>query len=623
MSSLYQNPLCVDNLNGISDDENSLDMGEEDQQCPVITLTKEEKIRLRKPWQNALIIKLFDKRMRYEDLVKVLRLKWSLKGDFVLTDVGCAYYIARFTNMDDHNFVMTQGPWMIGDSYLTIQKWIPNFIPDEEPIKVLTAWVRIPNLSVEYFDKQFLYKIGEKIGRVIKIDRHTESMNRGQYIRFCVEIDITKPLLSKFRLNGRVWGIQYEGLRQICFKCGKLGHKEDKFPKFVKDDATKVQESNYVKGDSTPAVKKVQEEEQYGSWMIVQRPAKKSIQRNKPGRNQQQQQQERVHRDKQNPPNRMTEKVNKDRLQVQSKDKTPSGLRFDVLSQDTVMEGHVNEEIQVNDGAVLQEDDHAILGEQIKEVPLTNVDDDHSSVLGVNMVIDNLITRQTLNGSENISQAIPTVNLGEDNSFMVNNILNKAGENRKEGESSLSNISIRLDSQRIPTFKGKKDLRTTKLNSPLNLGVKGLAQKQNPFKDCNIAKGKLDSRKNSPANPRLVVSCGKENLHIIEGQHCVGNPNTVNQLEVEKSRNTNNESPHTTGDIGGSHPPGVHNVYGGVFRRANNGNSPPFASQGGSQCELVPTTSPCAQGDDGIGATSDRVSGSSEGIEGCVHEYSA
>jgi len=43
----------------------------------------------------------------------------------------------------------------------------------------------------------------------------------------CVEVDLTKPLLSKFRLNGRVWGIQYEGLKMICFKCGRQGHKED------------------------------------------------------------------------------------------------------------------------------------------------------------------------------------------------------------------------------------------------------------------------------------------------------------------------------------------------------------------------------------------------------------
>lgn len=161
----FQNPLFSGDYDiEVSDGESVVSRDTDEMNCPVIRLSKEEKIRLRKPWLNALIIKLFDKRMRYEDLIRILRLKWSLKGDISLIDVGCAYYIIRFTNLDDYNFVLTQGPWMIGDSYLTIRKWIPNFVPDEEPIKVLTAWVRILNLSVEYFDKVFLNRIGERIG---------------------------------------------------------------------------------------------------------------------------------------------------------------------------------------------------------------------------------------------------------------------------------------------------------------------------------------------------------------------------------------------------------------------------------------------------------------------------
>lgn len=199
----------------VSDDDQE-DSEEEDESCPLILLSKDEKRRLRMPWKYSLIIKLFDKRLSYAVLIRRLKLMWNLKGEIALTDVGCAFYVARFTSMADYDFIMTQGPWMIGESYLTIRKWVPNFVPDEEPIKKLTAWVRIPNLSVEYFDRTFLQRIGEKIGRVVRIDKNTESMDRGQYIRFCIEVDLSKPLLSKFRSNGRVWRIQYEGLRQIC-----------------------------------------------------------------------------------------------------------------------------------------------------------------------------------------------------------------------------------------------------------------------------------------------------------------------------------------------------------------------------------------------------------------------
>ena len=258
---------------GISDEEPGSDDDLEDSSCPVIRLSEEEKRRIRAPWKNSLIIKLFDKKLGYEVLMRRLKAKWSLKGEIALTDVGHAYYVVCFSNLEDYDFVLTQGPWMIGESYLTIRRWIPNFIADEAPIKTLTAWVRIPHLSVEYFDKQILHKIGSKIGKVIKIDRNTESMDRGQYVRFCIEVDLAKPLLSKFKLNKRTWIIQYEGLKMICFKCGHLGHKEENCHQFQSNDRAEEDgqlkiptEEGEIEGDRAGI---------YGAWMMVQKPGRK------------------------------------------------------------------------------------------------------------------------------------------------------------------------------------------------------------------------------------------------------------------------------------------------------------------------------------------------------------
>lgn len=182
----------------VSDDDSVPEDFIDNPQCPAILLSKEEKIQMRKPWRSALILKMFNGKLGYMALMRRLKKKWNLKGGMVLTDIGCKFYIARFTNMEDYQYVLTQGPWMIEDHYLTIRKWIPNFIPDEAPIKVLTAWVRIPNLSVEYFDSNFLHKIGAKIGKVLRIDKTTSNAEQGQFTRLSVEIDLSKPLLSKF-----------------------------------------------------------------------------------------------------------------------------------------------------------------------------------------------------------------------------------------------------------------------------------------------------------------------------------------------------------------------------------------------------------------------------------------
>jgi len=111
--------------------------------CPTILLTSAEKRMLREPWWKALTIRMFDKGIGYLQLKKRLKTKWALKGDFSLIDIGYIYYVTRFTNMEDYNHVILNGPWMIGDNYLIIREWVPNFVPEEDTMTKLTAWVRI------------------------------------------------------------------------------------------------------------------------------------------------------------------------------------------------------------------------------------------------------------------------------------------------------------------------------------------------------------------------------------------------------------------------------------------------------------------------------------------------
>ena len=63
---------------------------------------------MRKPWKNTLIIKMFDGKLGYMSLMKRLKKVWQVKGELTLTDIGCKFFIARFSNLDDYNFVLTQ-----------------------------------------------------------------------------------------------------------------------------------------------------------------------------------------------------------------------------------------------------------------------------------------------------------------------------------------------------------------------------------------------------------------------------------------------------------------------------------------------------------------------------------
>ncbi|QHO03191.1 uncharacterized protein DS421_13g430210 [Arachis hypogaea] len=55
---------------------------------------------------------------------------------------------------------------------------------------------------------------------------NTVSQTSGKFARLCVELDLSKPLHSKYLVNRRNYHIEYEGLHMICFTCGKFGHTE-------------------------------------------------------------------------------------------------------------------------------------------------------------------------------------------------------------------------------------------------------------------------------------------------------------------------------------------------------------------------------------------------------------
>ncbi|XP_048494798.1 uncharacterized protein LOC125494935 [Beta vulgaris subsp. vulgaris] len=274
MQGFISNPIFqVDDDADLSDDDELPAGMVDDPRCPAILLSKEEKRRLRQPWKHALIIKMFNGKVGYMSLMKRLKRKWELKGGVTLTDIGHEFFIARFSCLDDYNHVLSQGPWMLDDNYLTIRKWVPNFIPTDQPMRFLTAWVRIPHLSVEYFDQEFLEKIGNKIGKVTRIDQNTVLAQRGQFTRLSVEIDLEKPLLSKFWFKGKVWRIQYEGLRMICFKCGKIGHQEEQCTNLHHDhplpDPMELREDGDPKPSSPLSTNLAND---FGSWMMVKKP---------------------------------------------------------------------------------------------------------------------------------------------------------------------------------------------------------------------------------------------------------------------------------------------------------------------------------------------------------------
>lgn len=63
------------------------------------------------------------------------------------------------------------------------------------------------------------------MGKTLHINKTKLTLARGQFARVSVEIDLSKPLVSKSCFGRSIKKIKYEGLHIVCFNCGKFGHK--------------------------------------------------------------------------------------------------------------------------------------------------------------------------------------------------------------------------------------------------------------------------------------------------------------------------------------------------------------------------------------------------------------
>ncbi|CAN1170339.1 hypothetical protein LINPERHAP2_LOCUS28939, partial [Linum perenne] len=193
----------------------------------------EEKRRVRRKFENDIIVTTLGKNFLFVFISRKLPQLWAKKGQVHVSNVGWGYYVVKFETIGDYERAMFLGSWMIGDHYDFIQDWRPYFQREDSPFSTLIVWVRHTGIPLEYFDGVILTIIGNKIGETVRLDHTTLEGSRGNFSRIRVEVDLSKPFLSKYRLRRRVRRIEYDGLHTVSYSCGCYGYAQDSCSKKV------------------------------------------------------------------------------------------------------------------------------------------------------------------------------------------------------------------------------------------------------------------------------------------------------------------------------------------------------------------------------------------------------
>lgn len=222
----YETLQDVENEFTMDNNENN-DNGTEVMDYYTVPLPPHVKEKIYAPWKTSIIVKGVGKSFGYKALLTWRTSIWRPKGNLHMIDLGYDFYLVKFTQSIDFMSELERGPWFVGEHYLFVRKWEPEFQAANANVSSLAAWVRLPELPIEFFHSEILRSIGNKIGCFIKIDTISNVVVRGPFARLCVQLDLDKPLLNQVTIGSFLQRIQYENLPTVCYSCGRIGHTQE------------------------------------------------------------------------------------------------------------------------------------------------------------------------------------------------------------------------------------------------------------------------------------------------------------------------------------------------------------------------------------------------------------
>ena len=142
-----------------------------------VILSNNTKFRIRSKWTHFLIIKVFERTVGYHFLLSKIMSLWKPTSRLDCVDLGHDFFLFRFCLVEDYDKVLRGGPWFIGEHYLIIRPWEPNFKPSMANCS--SVWARLPELPIEYYKASVLHRIGRALGPILKIDAQIASESQG------------------------------------------------------------------------------------------------------------------------------------------------------------------------------------------------------------------------------------------------------------------------------------------------------------------------------------------------------------------------------------------------------------------------------------------------------------
>ncbi|XP_075083608.1 uncharacterized protein LOC142167344 [Nicotiana tabacum] len=152
-------------------------------------------------WNTTLVLYVIGNSLSIGAMERFLNSvgKYSMKPQIYYYNED--YFVIRFANLEERNQVMYTGPHTINNRPIVMKAWTPYLNLHEEVLRTIPLCVKFLNLPLNCWSMKALSKIGSALGNPVYAGDCTTGIVRISYARILIEIDITKPLPRRVKLQ--------------------------------------------------------------------------------------------------------------------------------------------------------------------------------------------------------------------------------------------------------------------------------------------------------------------------------------------------------------------------------------------------------------------------------------
>ncbi|KAJ0106266.1 hypothetical protein Patl1_18239 [Pistacia atlantica] len=124
---------------------------------------------------------------------------WRKYGIIEVMMNNKAFFFFKFGNESDMIQCLEDGPWLFQNCPILLQKWRPATELSKEAPQVISLWVKLFNVPLEFWNNVGLSYITNGVCKPLGMDRVTEDTcrlgsRRIGYARILVEVEATHKL---------------------------------------------------------------------------------------------------------------------------------------------------------------------------------------------------------------------------------------------------------------------------------------------------------------------------------------------------------------------------------------------------------------------------------------------